>query len=91
MNKCELCKREGDDKHFEKHHLVPQNKDSDYIIVCHQCGDQIHLLFDNTELKYILNTKAKILNNLRFEKYLEWVKKRPLNKHFTVKKKKKKK
>lgn len=89
---CQLCKREGDDSFFEKHHLTPQNrKESDTIDVCHQCGDQLHLLFDNHTLKKDLNDLDSILSNERFSRYLTWVQKRPLEKHFSVKKKKRKK
>lgn len=88
---CCLCKRDGEDHFFEKHHLTPQDrKDSDVIIVCHQCGDQIHLLFDNTMLKKDLSDLYSIVTNERFAKYLHWVRKKPLEKHFSVKRKKRK-
>lgn len=89
---CLICQREGDEKHFEKHHLEPaqKRKDSDTIDVCHQCGDQLHLLFDNTTLKNELNTLQSIQENEKVRKYVKWVQKRPIEQHISVKKKKRK-
>jgi len=88
-----ICGREGEDKYFEKHHLEPaqKRKDSDTIDVCHQCGDQLHLLFDNNQLKKDFNTLDSILGNERVEKYVKWVRKQPLTKHISTKRKKRRK
>ena len=90
---CLICGREGEDKYFEKHHLEPaqKRKDSDTIDVCHQCGDQLHLLFDNNQLKKDFNTLDSILGNERVEKYVKWVRKQPLTKHISTKRKKRRK
>lgn len=90
---CEICGRQGETEYFEKHHLEPaqKRKDSDVIDVCHQCGDQIHLLFTNAELKNEYNTLDKIMSDSRIVRYVRWVRKQPLSKHITTKKKKKKK
>lgn len=89
---CLICGREGDEKFFEKHHLEPaqKRKESETIDVCHQCGDQLHLLFSNYELKNNLNTLNSILENDKVKKYVQWVKKRPIEQHISVKKKKRK-
>lgn len=87
---CSICKRSGDKEYFEKHHLIPKNKKSDTIIVCVQCGDQLHLLFNNNELKYDLNTLDKILLNDKIIKYVKWVELKPIEKKFSVAKKKRK-
>lgn len=90
---CEICGREGEETYFEKHHLEPaqKRKESDTINVCHQCGDQIHLLFTNTQLKNEYNNLDKILSDDRATKYIKWVTKQPLSKHITTKKKKRRK
>jgi uncharacterized protein YlaI len=55
--KCQICERETV---LEKHHLIPQNrKKSPYIFVCEQCGDQLHIMFDNKTLKNELNTNKR--------------------------------
>jgi len=90
---CEICGREGDDKYFEKHHLEPaqKKKESKTIDVCHQCGEQIHLLFDNYTLKYKMNNLENIRDDKKIKKYVDWVRKQPLSKHISTKKKKRKK
>lgn len=88
---CSICRREGEEEYFEKHHLVPQNKNSETINVCHQCGDQIHLLFDNGYLKNNLSNLEDIINNERMKKYISWIGKRPIERKFSVAKKKRRK
>ena len=91
MKHCQLCGREGSNEHFERHHLIPKNKKSDWITVCHQCGDQIHLLFSNSELKHSFNTLLKIRQHHKMQQYIRWVKDKPLNRHFSAAKKKRRK
>ena len=87
---CSICKRKGESIYFEKHHLIPQNN-SETINVCRQCGDQLHLMFDNETLKKELNNINNILFNERIVKYVKWVKNKPIESHFSVAKKKRKK
>jgi hypothetical protein len=91
--KCSICGREGDKEYFEKHHLGPaqKKKESETIDVCHQCGDQIHLLFDNYTLKYEMNSLEALRNNDGVKKYVNWIRKQPLSKHISTKKKKRRK
>lgn len=91
--KCSICGRDGDDQYFEKHHLEPaqKKKESKTIDVCHQCGDQIHLLFDNYTLRYKMNDLETIREDEKIKKYVAWVRKQPLSKHISTKKKKRKK
>lgn len=85
---CQLCGRESNKT--EKHHLIPQNKKSDTIIVCDQCGDQIHLLYDNKELATRLNTLEKLKSDDKITRYIKWIKSKPIDKSFSVKKLKRK-
>jgi len=86
--RCQLCGREGDGKYFEKHHLELQNKKSETITVCHQCGDQLHLMFSNYELKTKLFSLSALLNEEKVLYYIRWVRNKPLNRHFSAAKKK---
>jgi len=92
--KCSLCNRKGDDKQlFEFHHFEPiitRRKTEDGITVCSQCGDQLHLLFTNTELRFQYNTLDFLLENKRVQKYIKWVKNKPLETHYTAAEKKRK-
>jgi len=89
--KCSMCDRETNDLEF--HHFEPgkkRRKTNEGIEVCHQCGDQLHLLFSNNELRNDLNSLEKILSNEKILSYISWVKNKPVEKHFSVQKKKKK-
>jgi hypothetical protein len=60
---CQICDR---NIVLEKHHLVPGNrKNSSFIFVCEQCGDQLHLMFDNKILKNKLNTLETTIENAK--------------------------
>jgi len=86
--KCSICQR--DFEKLEKHHFEAgrKKKSDDGIKVCHQCGDQLHLMFSNRELRNKYNTLEKILAEPKVQKYIEWVKNKPIETHFTVKQKK---
>jgi hypothetical protein len=88
--KCEICERESDDESlFEKHHLFPvktRRKSEATIDVCRNCGDQVHLLFDNHELQSRLNTLSALREAMA--DYVTWVKRRPIGTKFSMQKKK---
>jgi hypothetical protein len=92
---CSLCKRESDNEaFFEFHHFEPiasRRKTNDGIWVCSQCGDQIHLLFNNTELRNQLNSLNLLLNHEKVQKYINWVKRKPLTSLYSTATKKRKK
>ena len=88
---CQVCNREV--TLTEKHHLYPiktRRKTEETIEVCLQCGDQIHLLFTNTELQNEYNTLEKLVTSERMQKYIAWIKNKP-DTHFSVSKKKRRK
>ncbi len=88
---CQLCGREGEPRYFEEHHLFPvrtRRKDHTTILVCRQCGDQVHLMFTNQQLQQGLNTLEELKSAMW--KYLDWVKDKPIDSHFSVAKKKRK-
>lgn len=72
---CPLCRRIPPS--FEKHHLTPRCKKGGKrgtILLCIDCGDQIHQLFTNKELAKEYNTLEKLLANPKIQKWIEWVK-----------------
>ena len=71
---CEICDRDVEE--LEKHHLEPGNKKSKTIQVCYCCGDQLHALFTNKELKKYYNTLEKIKQSSKVQKYILWVRKK---------------
>ena len=75
---CSLCAREIPSKGYaEWHHLVPKSKDGkDKVLVCVDCGNQIHLLFTNNELRDTYNTIEALRSDERVCKYIAWIRKR---------------
>jgi 5-methylcytosine-specific restriction protein A len=75
---CRICGRVAPSPScMEKHHLVPQRRGpKDTIPVCMDCGNQIHMLFDNRELRYTYNTVEALLADERVQKWVRWVRKR---------------
>jgi hypothetical protein len=82
---CSICNRSSDDKSlFEFHHFEPiatRRKTNDGIYVCHQCGDQLHLIFNNVELR-IMGASVKF--NEKMGKYVNWVKNKPIDTHYSA-------
>ena len=83
--KCELC---GVECECTKHHLIPVSRtrdkykdirddDSNLIWICRQCHDQIHAVFDNTQLRDLYNTKEKLMISEEMKKYVAWKMKHP--------------
>jgi hypothetical protein len=59
---------------MEKHHLVPAAKGGKNAeIVCIDCGDQIHQLFSNNELRDLYNTMDKLRVHPAVQKWIKWV------------------
>ena len=74
---CPICGRETPQQFQEKHHLVPKcKKGREVVVVCINCGDQIHKLFDIRELKKELNTIEEIKNHPDIQKWVKWISKR---------------
>jgi hypothetical protein len=93
---CVLCRRESDDERlFEKHHLVPGkhrrikvDRKEDCILTCVDCGDQIHLMFDNQELRTELDSLEAL--QIAMQSFIQWVRKRPIDRKVNMKRKKRK-
>jgi len=89
LTKCDLCDREG--VKLTEHHLVPREmggRKSQTALLCTTCHKQIHALYTNKELAFILNTLEKLKDDEKIAKYLSWVKKQPATTEFIIKKSK---
>jgi hypothetical protein len=79
---------------MEEHHLYPgkhrrtKTDRDDTILVDRDCGDQIHLMFDNRELRDDLDSVETL--RIAMEPFIQWVWKRPLDRKVTMKRKKRK-
>lgn len=93
---CVICLRHSDDsKLFEKHHLFPGKhrrtkveRQDDTILVCRDCGDQIHLMFDNGTLRTELDSLDALKEKM--QSFIKWVQARPIEQKVNMKMKKRK-
>lgn len=84
--KCQLCEREVQTTEF--HHYFPgkkRRKNNDGIDVCKSCGDQIHLMFTNQQLRDYYHDLKSLKAGMNT--WLKWIKDKP-DKHFCMRKKK---
>lgn len=77
---CPLCQRpEIPEEQMQRHHLMTRRKDKDAIEkICRDCHSQLHMLFTNTQLRDSrlgLDTLEGILENPKFQKALDFIKK----------------
>lgn len=86
---CKMCGREIPDKRcLERHHLTPVAKGGkETDSVCIDCGDQIHMLFTNNELRDVYNSIEKLKEHPAIQKWIGWIRSK---KEFGVCMKKKK-
>lgn len=75
---CPICNRVTPEKYREKHHLVPKcKKGKEVVIICKNCGDQIHKLFDISELNKLYSTLEDIKSHVSIQKWVKWVSNKP--------------
>ena len=79
-SKCPLCNRELGTANVDQHHLIPSlkgGKDKYSIhIVCHR---KIHSCFTESELATYYNTWERLISHPDIAKFIEWVKKKPID------------
>jgi len=75
---CRLCGREAPGtSYMEGHHLVPRSEHGkEKVPFCVDCGNQVHLLFTNNELRDKYNTVEALLADERIQRYVRWVRRR---------------
>jgi len=79
---CPICTRDVPERYQEKHHLTPKSKGGskkETVLVCCNCGDMLHKLFTNKELKKKYNTIEAILSHPDVQKWVSWVKEKKPN------------
>lgn len=91
LTACQLCAREC--SQLTRHHLIPlsrHNKNrtkknfSKYdmtqqiAMLCRPCHSQVHRIFDNQELADYYHTLERLKQHSDMEKFINWVKKRPV-------------
>jgi 5-methylcytosine-specific restriction endonuclease McrA len=76
--RCPLCERIiPDGRYLEKHHLVPRakgGKETEFL--CIDCGNQVHELFTNNELRDVYNTIEALKKDERVWRWIKWVSKK---------------
>ena len=74
---CPLCGRTMPAKtYLEKHHLVPRSKGgTETESICVDCGNQVHELFSNNELRDVYNTIGALKRDERVWRWIKWVRK----------------
>ena len=74
---CQICTRKVPDGLMEHHHLKPKERKGTRILVCIDCGNQLHQLFSNKELAKQYNTLDKILANKKIQNWVKWIQNKP--------------
>jgi 5-methylcytosine-specific restriction endonuclease McrA len=73
---CSLCGRTTPTIYAERHHDIPRSKGGkESSMVCNPCGDQIHLLFTNKELRDTYKSIEKLRENERVQKWIKFIRK----------------
>ena len=75
---CLLCKRTKEIVPITEHHLIPVVKGGakgDTMTVCEDCHCQIHLLYNNSQLRDIFNTVDAIICNEELQKFAKFASK----------------
>ena len=74
---CTICGRLIPPLYQEKHHLIPKSrKGKETILVCCNCGDKLHQLFDNKVLEKELSTVEAIREHPNIQKWIKWIRKK---------------
>jgi hypothetical protein len=79
--KCPLCSRPLADP-ISRHNLIPlsQGGSGEGSLAMHKvCHNKVHSLFNEKELARTYNTLEKILAQEDVQKFVAWVKKKPLD------------
>ena len=78
---CPLCGREIPPHLESRHHLTPKLKGGKHgpIAILHTiCHTKIHSLFTEAELARSYNSIEALLQHEEIERFVKWVKKRPI-------------
>ena len=83
MKPCPLCKRKIPEGNESTHHLIPKSRGGRHhkrnLIRLHrECHVKIHSILSVDELARNYNTIDKLLEYDGIERYVKWVKNRPI-------------
>ena len=78
---CELCGRIVED--FHRHHLIPRKlmnsgEKSATTKLCKDCTTMVHAMHTLRELAKNYDTIEKLKNSKKLQKYLRWIRDRPI-------------
>ncbi len=76
---CALCGREV--KTVTYHHLIPKQKGGKHtetVPLCQPCHTTLHSTFSNAELATSYNSIPALQSAATMQKYLQWIKNKPL-------------
>ena len=80
MNICPLCGRDIPPEHESKHHLVPKTfKGKDLVILHKVCHKKLHSAITEREMLHHYNTIERLKSHPEIEKFIKWVRKRPID------------
>ena len=89
LKTCRNCERDENDIKITDHHIIPQQEGGkdvpeNYMDLCDDCHQQLHLFYDNDFLAKYRNTPESILNDTKMIQFAKFIKK---NKKKTIKRK----
>jgi hypothetical protein len=88
---CRLCKRDVSDIYIQEHHLIPRSKGGkDVEKVCSDCHFQIHVLFNNNELRDFYYSIDKLLESEKIKHWTKWIRKKKIGERIPKKRLKRK-
>jgi hypothetical protein len=77
---CGLCRRRipderlADPQAIQEHHLRPERRaESQTVMLCRPCHDQIHAVFTNEELRESYDTVKTLREADRLQAYIDWI------------------
>jgi len=83
IGECPLCKRDMIKGLFvDEHHLIPKATNGRYgekIVLHRVCHEKIHSLWTEKELANYYNTAERICSHPEMEKFLKWMKNKPVD------------
>jgi len=84
-DKCPLCGRELGNELIEQHHLIPKTFKGKELVDLHKvCHRMIHATFSEKELQKYYHTIERILTDEKVQRFVEWVKNKPLNFYLSI-------
>jgi hypothetical protein len=82
---CSICGRLLGDVMVDEHHLIPKTFKGKETITLHKvCHRMIHATFSERELQKYYHTIERLLSDEKMQRFVEWVKKKPLDFYISI-------